>query len=650
MSINSLSIFFLVCYLSVSIISASPHALPVQNPLNSAARSAHPQEYILKSDFDIHAKPTTRRYNLTVTETKAALDGFLRQVMAINGQIPGPLIEANEGDRLEITVINKMNIELTMHWHGLYQASEFWEDGVTGVTQCPIPSNGGIYTYKFDTNGQRHKRPNDSFARDPLKRSIDFDHDVVLMMADWYHNTSSDIVQEMLSEAGYFGTPAAPGANCALINGVGQWNCSLATTTQQCNQVTSPPEFTVTAGQRIRFRLINAGVHAMFFFSVDEHMLNITEADSTGIYGPSDFRHIWLHNGQRYSVIVQTKEEDVGRNFYMRATMNSDCWAWVPNDIQDTALGILRLAHDDARPENVSKARPDTQGWPQDFPQECIDIDPSLMVPILKSTVPASVVGWVWFQLINNTAEHLTREEAVRLAKEAHHDSSRDPNLRGKKKYVTISHRAKHYRDRSDGSAEDLHDVCRVPATFHGKGGGYQENSSSRHAAVDTGQEKNRQHNPQRFGGRKSPAGITRLAGPPPTPAGTIGKYFVNNVSWTTFPYQPVLHDLTPGGVGTINGSRVANVIFPTAEWYDLYLVNVDAAGSHPYHLHAMDMHIVAYGRGFPTPEKLSKIKYSTENPLRRDTVVVPSASFVVVRLNADIPGAWIMVLLIRIL
>ncbi|KAI9600806.1 hypothetical protein H4Q26_000599 [Puccinia striiformis f. sp. tritici PST-130] len=124
MSINSLSIFFLVCYLSVSIISASPHALPVQNPLNSAARSAHPQEYILKSDFDIHAKPTTRRYNLTVTETKAALDGFLRQVMAINGQIPGPLIEANEGDRLEITVINKMNIELTMHWHGLYQASE----------------------------------------------------------------------------------------------------------------------------------------------------------------------------------------------------------------------------------------------------------------------------------------------------------------------------------------------------------------------------------------------------------------------------------------------------------------------------------------------------------------------------------------------
>ncbi|KAI9600807.1 hypothetical protein H4Q26_000600 [Puccinia striiformis f. sp. tritici PST-130] len=412
----------------------------------------------------------------------------------------------------------------------------------------------------------------------------------------------------MLSEAGYFGTPAAPGANCALINGVGQWNCSLATTTQQCNQVTSPPEFTVTAGQRIRFRLINAGVHAMFFFSVDEHMLNITEADSTGIYGPSDFRHIWLHNGQRYSVIVQTKEEDVDRNFYMRATMNSDCWAWVPNDIQDTALGILRLAHDDARPENVSKARPDTQGWPQDFPQECIDIDPSLMAGF-------------GFPANQYTAEHLTREEAVRLAKEAHHDSSRDPNLRGKRSTVPA-----HFTGKEAGIRR-----IRLPVMLpwiQGK----KKIASITHSAL--GVEKVQQGSPD----WQASSDTSR----------DDSKYFVNNVSWTSdVPYQPVLHDLTPGGVGTINGSRVANVIFPTAEWYDLYLVNVDAAGSHPYHLHAMDMHIVAYGRGFPTPENFQKS--NTALKIRfGDTVVVPSASFVVVRLNADIPGAWIMVLLIR--
>ncbi|OAW00131.1 hypothetical protein PTTG_25172 [Puccinia triticina 1-1 BBBD Race 1] len=122
MSVPGLSIFIFVCYYycSVAIISASPF----KHTHHSLAGSAHPQEYVLKADFDIHALPTTRRYNLTVTETTAALDGFLRPVLAINGQIPGPLIEANEGDRLEITVNNQMNISLTMHWHGLYQASE----------------------------------------------------------------------------------------------------------------------------------------------------------------------------------------------------------------------------------------------------------------------------------------------------------------------------------------------------------------------------------------------------------------------------------------------------------------------------------------------------------------------------------------------
>ncbi|WAQ88008.1 hypothetical protein PtA15_9A133 [Puccinia triticina] len=485
--------------------------------------------------------------------------------------------------------------------------------------------------------------------KDPLKRSVDFDEDVVLMLSDWYHNTSSDIVREMLSEAGHIGTAAAPGANSALINGVGEWNCSLATTTQQCKQVTSPPEFTITAGQRIRFRLINAGVHAMFFYSVDEHMLNITEADSTPVYGPSDFRHVWLHNGQRYSVIIQTKEKDAGRNFHMRATMDSDCWSWVPNDIQDTAFGVLRVVNDNAKPVKISKALPNTRGWPQDFPQECLDIDPKIMVPIVKRSVPASVVGsgrfeaGFGFQFINNTQEHLSRSDAVKIAEELNLDWTRDQNLREKKKFVTPSQPVARSAD-SKSAAEDRNGSHVIPRrSGSGRGETHQEKSSPLRALSNKRQVEITHEIPPPFGYRPSLLGVTRLAGPPPTPVGTIGKYFMNNISWATYPYQPVLHDLTPGGVGTINSSRVANVIFPTPEWYDLYLVNVDATGSHPYHLHAMDMHIVAFGRGFPTAERLSQLEYNTDNPLRRDTVVVPPASFVVIRILADIPGAWIM-------
>ena len=36
----------------------------------------------------------------------------------INGQQPGPLIEADEGDDLEVFVKNELSVETTIHWHG----------------------------------------------------------------------------------------------------------------------------------------------------------------------------------------------------------------------------------------------------------------------------------------------------------------------------------------------------------------------------------------------------------------------------------------------------------------------------------------------------------------------------------------------------
>ena len=47
-------------------------------------------------------------------------DGVTRQVYLINGQQPGPLIEADEGDDLEIFVNNELPVETTVHWHGQY--------------------------------------------------------------------------------------------------------------------------------------------------------------------------------------------------------------------------------------------------------------------------------------------------------------------------------------------------------------------------------------------------------------------------------------------------------------------------------------------------------------------------------------------------
>lgn len=43
----------------------------------------------------------TRHYHLTLSRTQKAPDGYLKNVILVNDQFPGPLIEANWGDWVE---------------------------------------------------------------------------------------------------------------------------------------------------------------------------------------------------------------------------------------------------------------------------------------------------------------------------------------------------------------------------------------------------------------------------------------------------------------------------------------------------------------------------------------------------------------------
>ena len=70
----------------------------------------------------------------------------------INGQIPGPTIEANWGDDIQVTVTNKITGPeegTSLHWHGLLQNKTPWFDGVPSVQQCPI-APGSTFTYTFN--------------------------------------------------------------------------------------------------------------------------------------------------------------------------------------------------------------------------------------------------------------------------------------------------------------------------------------------------------------------------------------------------------------------------------------------------------------------------------------------------------------------
>ena len=88
--------------------------------------------------------------DFTVGWVIANPDGALdRLTIGINGQWPIPVITANVGDRLILTVHNDLkNVSTSLHFHGLFQNGTNHMDGAVGVTQCAIPP-GKSFTYDF---------------------------------------------------------------------------------------------------------------------------------------------------------------------------------------------------------------------------------------------------------------------------------------------------------------------------------------------------------------------------------------------------------------------------------------------------------------------------------------------------------------------
>lgn len=97
------------------------------------------------------------RYNDSKTYTMEeeisfiSADGYgSRMVLAVNRMFPGPPITAYENQEITLHMWNKMHTDsTTIHLHGIHQKSTPWSDGVAFVTQCPILP-GQIYTVKFN--------------------------------------------------------------------------------------------------------------------------------------------------------------------------------------------------------------------------------------------------------------------------------------------------------------------------------------------------------------------------------------------------------------------------------------------------------------------------------------------------------------------
>ncbi|OIW02298.1 hypothetical protein TanjilG_11192 [Lupinus angustifolius] len=97
---------------------------------------------------------STRFYDFKVqTKTIAKLCSS-KDIVTINGMFPGPVVYAQEDDRIIVKDTNKTPFNVTIHWHGVRQKLSCWYDGPSFITQCPIQA-GQSFTYSFTVVKQK---------------------------------------------------------------------------------------------------------------------------------------------------------------------------------------------------------------------------------------------------------------------------------------------------------------------------------------------------------------------------------------------------------------------------------------------------------------------------------------------------------------
>ncbi|KIH92351.1 hypothetical protein SPBR_02389 [Sporothrix brasiliensis 5110] len=302
-----------------------------QNCNTPSNRACWQPGFDINTDWEVNT-PTTgvvRSYTFVITEVDGYVgaDGVSKQkAMLINGQFPGPTINANWGDTISVNVINKLQTNGTgIHWHGLRQLNNNINDGVPGVTECPVPpGHNKTYTFTATQYGTSwyHTHVSSQYAygvtgsiRINGPASLDYDIDLgPFPISDWYYPSADQLLARVSSTANPFvpGQPgASPPSDNLFFNGT---NINPRDPSQGAYATV-----TLAPGKRHRLRLINPSVDNTFTVSIVGHQMTVIATDFVPVdaYTTSS---LFLGVGQRYDVTIDASQA-VG-NYWINATFS----------------------------------------------------------------------------------------------------------------------------------------------------------------------------------------------------------------------------------------------------------------------------------------------------------------------------------------
>jgi multicopper oxidase len=296
--------------------------------------------------------------SLTAQQTDIDLGGIIARTLAYGNTIPGPLIRANIGDKLAITVTNRLDQPTSVHWHGIALRNDM--DGVEPATPN-IPA-GQDFTYRFSVPnaGTYWAHPHVGLEEDMglyLPVIVDdptgpgsYDAEWIVVMDDWTDGVGKSPQQlyDALTSPNKPTEQNMPGATPTTGTSTSTTSPTKPTTSNKTatttptgtpsNGATGMPgmpgkvgnsdllggdaggiaypyylingrvpaaatTFSAKPGQRIRIRFINSGSDTAFRVALGGHSMTVTHTDGYPVV-PTQVDALLIGMAERYDVIV----------------------------------------------------------------------------------------------------------------------------------------------------------------------------------------------------------------------------------------------------------------------------------------------------------------------------------------------------------
>lgn len=284
----------------------------------------------INTDYELHAPPGQKRHfewTLEEAHNYTLRDGrTVPKVLLVNGQFPGPTLYADWGDEISVKITNNAKHDGTsFHWHGIHMRENNINDGVNGVTECPLaPGMSKTYHFKAMQYGTTWYHSHYSVqygdgAWGPIvingPASNNYDVDLgVFPIVDSYDFTAEEITRNLLTPP-LRGPP--PNSNNVLFNGT-----NIHPDDDPFNPTRGEyATVKLQRGKRHRLRLLNPSAENNFQVSLRDHSMTVIATDLVPVNSFTT-DHLFIGVGQRYDVLIDASQRGGNGNFWFNVTFS----------------------------------------------------------------------------------------------------------------------------------------------------------------------------------------------------------------------------------------------------------------------------------------------------------------------------------------